>query len=238
MVRGNTETLYVALGVPDICPQSDHISVHWDSRRGDGVFHRQSLALWMGWHQVRIFIHAQFIQLPTLGTISGSSEVARVDAASLNFSIQSQDSIPQSTSPQPHVDAADTAGASIAPRLGRSSMSICIESSRAMLDMVSGYLTPDGPPNGALLTMQAGGLFLASLCMLLAAWSADAMLADGFEDPPLSETIIEQLPARAPVDKDARRQYARGLMRDVQRCLDLVRYSEKFWQPGGKCWYA
>ena len=192
----------------------------------------------MSWHQIRIFIHTQFIQLPTFETLPESSSTTRMAPSPSNSSTRAQDSVPQSTSVQSDGGATGREWPAIVPQLGRSSLAICIDSSRGMLEVASYYLKPDGPPSGTMLTAQAGGLYLASLCMLLAAWSADPRLANGPEGSLPDEDIAEQLSGRSSVDKEARRQYARGLMRDVQRCLDVLKCSEKFWQPGGKCWYA
>jgi len=57
--------------------------------------------------------------------------------------------------------------------------------------------------------------YYSSMVLLLGAWTADAAVEDGVEFT-----------------------CAKDLLRDVDRCLDILKHMEKYWQPAGKCWYV
>ncbi|KAH7106561.1 hypothetical protein BKA62DRAFT_299377 [Auriculariales sp. MPI-PUGE-AT-0066] len=38
--------------------------LRWDTKQPDGIWSRQSISLWCGYNYMKIFLHAQFIQLP------------------------------------------------------------------------------------------------------------------------------------------------------------------------------
>ncbi|KAH7106562.1 hypothetical protein BKA62DRAFT_299132 [Auriculariales sp. MPI-PUGE-AT-0066] len=94
------------------------------------------------------------------------------------------------------------------------------------------------PPHGVNMPIHAGAVFICSLVLLLAAWTADATLAEDGDASGGSESDDEttmDLSDDSESHSD-RKQRGRRLMQDVSRCLDVLKYAEQFWIPAGKCW--
>jgi len=195
------------------------------------MWNRLRIALWLAFEHLRIFVHIQYIQLPQPATGENSGPLlSQANSTSANtgptFSAGDRDGDETPVT----AGTPQTSGPSSNPPL-----TTCVNSAHAIIKLAEEFFAITPAPYGALLSLQAGGLFLSCIVLLIATWSEDLSLKK--QESGMAHDEREPPSSRSDEERGHRQtQHGKDLMKGVVQCLDLIKRAEEYWQPAGKAW--
>ncbi|KAH7108412.1 fungal-specific transcription factor domain-containing protein [Auriculariales sp. MPI-PUGE-AT-0066] len=182
--------------------------LHWDPDGENPVFFRQSVILWTGYHLLRIFLHCQFIEIPSQARATpappnlGSKLAARHKNSNRRTvrrtAKRGSNAVPSDFSLSPGDELSQ-------PILSRD---ICADAARQNLQIIAAYMRRIPPPHDLIVDHISHTAYMSAVILLLVAWTAD--------------------PDEAATDMQEQ------LTRQVNQSLAILKQCERFWQPAGK----
>jgi len=195
------------------------------------VRNRLRIALWLAFEHLRIFVHIQYIQLPQLKTGEKSGPLkSQANSTSVNIGPTFSQGDRDGDETPVTAGTPQTSGLSSNPPL-----TTCVNSAHAIIKLAEEFFAITPAPYGALLSLQAGGLFLSCIVLLLATWSEDVSLKK--QESRMARDEREPSSSCSDGERGHRQtQHRKELMKGVVQCLDLIKRAEQYWQPAGKAW--